>query len=150
MAITGVEVQSESYPDARVGMTLPVRLAKFAAVSGVSTGVDYAILFGLLAMLPKGHAAMFAAVAAGYLAGVLVHFFLSRRFVFSPSSYVPAAEFSLVVFIGLVGLGLNEAVVFLGVAWLHRSVLLSKTAAVGLGFVWNFCARHWWVYRSRS
>jgi len=128
---------------------LPVKLARFAVVSGVSTGVDYVILIALHELLPAGALSLSVAVACGYLAGVVAHFTLARQYVFPPSSFDPAVEFGLVGLIGLVGLGLTEAIVCAGVTWCGLPVLLTKTAAVGLVFGWNFFARHQWVYRER-
>jgi len=126
---------------------LSAQIAKFTAVSGLSTGVDYAVLLTLHLALPVGQVFVFIAVAAGYLAGILSHFFLSRRFVFTPSAYRPAIEFILVLLIGVTGLGLTEGIVFLGTLGLGWHLLPAKTAAVGIVFGWNFLARRWWVYR---
>ena len=127
---------------------LPVQVLKYLLVSGVTTGIDYAVLFGLRHALPSGQLAVAVAVAAGYLAGVLVHFHLTRRYIFAPSAFHRVAEFLLVVLIGACGLGLTEGIIYAAMRGFGWPLFLAKSAAVPIVFLWNFSARRWWVYRT--
>lgn len=48
--------------------------------------------------------------------------------------------------IGLVGLGLNELVLWLLTGLLGVFYLTSKIASVALVFTWNFAARKWFLF----
>ncbi|HEX2950654.1 MAG TPA: GtrA family protein [Armatimonadota bacterium] len=124
-----------------------LQTAKFAVVSGISTGTDYVVLGGMLHLLPANARLSILAVAFGYMAGVLMHFCLTRQYVFAPSPHSPRVEFLLVVFIGLIGLGLTEGIVYWGMSYFNLPIFLAKTLAVLLVFGWNFQARRRWVYR---
>ncbi len=112
---------------------------KYLLVSVVALGVDT----GLLVALKEGAALpLWAAVAAGFMAGVLVNYGLSVAFVFHEHRLGNrTVEFLGFLSIGLVGLGVKEAVIESVVALLPLNYKLANIPAVGAAFVFNFAVR---------
>jgi putative flippase GtrA len=59
-------------------------------------------------------------------------------------------EFSLIVGVFLVALGLTEGVALELHHTLGWSIFLAKAVAVVAVFFWNYCARRYFIYRPRS
>lgn len=89
--------------------------------------------------------------AVAFTLGVITVYILSVRWVFSERMVRnPHLEFLLFAGIGLVGLGINELVL-----WALTSIggvfyLVSKMASVVVVFSWNFAARKWLLFRVRT
>ena len=80
--------------------------------------------------------------AVAFLFGLTVIYVLSIRWVFEARSVRDwRAEFSLFALIGIVGLLLNEFVLWILTGELGFHYMLSKGASVVLVFLWNFLAR---------
>ena len=122
-------------------------IVRFAVVSGFTTALDYAILGTLAKVLPHKAVFTMVAVAAGYLVGTIVHFVLSRRFVFKPSSFATHVEFSLVIAVSVVGLVLTEVITLFLHAKFGWDLYMAKTVSVVIVFFWNYLARRHVVYR---
>lgn len=123
-------------------------IVRFGLVSTLSTILDYAVLFALLALLPsqldiKKH----LAVSLGYLLGTLVNFVLARRMVFRPTSYLPHVEFLLVAAVAAIGLGLTDLITIALNERAGLGMFIAKTVAVLIVFFWNFLARRYLIYR---
>jgi len=74
----------------------------------------------------------------GFSIGVTVIYFLSTRWVFRERRLSDARrEFVIFAFIGLLGLLLNELIIFLGVERLALSYELAKLASAGIVFGFN-------------
>jgi putative flippase GtrA len=125
-----------------------VQLAKSMAVSLLAFAVD----FGLLALLTEA-AGMHYLLSAGisFTAGTTVSYLLSVRWVFASRRFSSrAAEYGLFVAVGLVGLGLNEALLWVLTEPLSIYYLASKVIAAALIFNWNFWARKLLLFPARS
>jgi len=89
--------------------------------------------------------------AIAFLAGLATVYLLSVRWVFSKRTMndmkVEAIVFAV---IGVVGLGINELVLYglTGVLGFHYG--LAKVASVGLVFFWNFGARKYLLFRGAA
>ncbi len=120
-------------------------LARSIPVSLLSFGLDFALLVLLTEVF---HVPYLVSAAFSFLLGVTASYVLSILWVFGarrmPSR---AAEYGLFVFVGLVGLGLNEALLWLFTEPLGLYYMLSKCAAGGLVFFWNFGTRKLILFR---
>lgn len=89
--------------------------------------------------------------AIGFTAGLVAIYALSVYWVFTARAMrSPLAEFAIFAFIGLVGLCLNELILWLFTSLWSFYFLVSKIASVIVVFSWNFGARKWLLFRSRS
>ena len=79
---------------------------------------------------------------AGFLAGLIVNYALSNKWVFSnPKIESKKIQFGLFLLIGLIGLGLLTLQMWLLVDYLHLNYILSKSTATVIVYLWNFFAR---------
>lgn len=89
--------------------------------------------------------------AIAFLAGLTTVYFLSVRWVFSKRTLTdPRMEAIIFAVIGVVGLGINELVLYGLTGLLGFHLGLAKLASVGLVFFWNFGARKYLLFRGAT
>lgn len=115
-------------------------LFRYFAASLLALAVDMASLSGCLRIL---HLSLAWSASIGFVAGAVVAYLLSIRWVFRERAFAkaPAVEFLTFVAIGLVGLGLTQLVLWLGVTELGLMPELVKLCAAGVTFTFNYIAR---------
>jgi putative flippase GtrA len=93
----------------------------------------------------------FVVGAIGFVLATTLNYLLSIVFVFeSGVRFKSHTEFSLVFLVSLVGLILNQMILFLGIGWLEWEMLLVKIMATGSVFFWNYGARSRFVFKPRA
>ncbi len=79
--------------------------------------------------------------------GLIVIYILSVRWVFEVRHVRSIwAEFTVFVVIGIIGLGLNEGVLWVLTGYFGLFYLVSKIASVLVVFTWNFFARKFLLF----
>lgn len=87
--------------------------------------------------------------ALSFTAGLILVYYASVYWVFAKRVVASrTAEFAIFALIGLVGLGFNEAILYLFTGIFGFYYLVSKIASVIVVFSWNFAARKWVLFRS--
>lgn len=87
----------------------------------------------------------------GFLVATAVNYALSVKHVFrSGVRYSKGKEIALVYLVSMVGLAINQSVLYLLVAQLHRELMLAKLVATGVVFFWNFSVRYFIIFRTSS
>jgi len=127
----------------RVGSDLP----RYFIASLIALGIDTAVLSIGLRLL---HLSLHWAATAGFCAGALVAYALSVRWVFQRRTLAhhPGIEFLTFVAIGVAGLGVTQAVLWLGVIQLHLLPEMVKLAAAALTFAFNYLVRKGLLFAS--
>jgi putative flippase GtrA len=116
-----------------------VQFFKYVFVGGIAYCVDFGSLF-LLTEVVKIHYLVSAAVA--FILGLVTNYTLSIFWVFSKRTLAnKRTEFLIFSIIGLVGLGLNEVIIWLFTESMHFHYLISKIFSTVVVFLWNFTAR---------
>lgn len=102
-----------------------------------------AIDFGVLALLTSVIGVPYLVSAAiSFSLGLVLVYILSTRWVFAHRMVKsPAAEFAIFAVIGVIGLGINELILWVLTDFAGFYYLLSKFASVAVVFTWNFVAR---------
>lgn len=120
-------------------------LLKTVAASQAAFWLD----FGILALLTEAAGLHYLASAAfSFLAGTTLSYVLAIVWVFDTRRFSSkTAEYALFVLVGVVGLALNEALLWLFTEALGLHYLVSKAAAATLIFGWNFGARKLLLFR---
>jgi len=117
---------------------------------GLASGVALAVDAGLLGVLTSGLGIPYLVSGAiGFMAGLITIYLLSIGWVFQNRNLKDArAELLIFAIIGIVGLGINHAVLYVltGLVGVHYG--LSKAASVVLVFSWNFGARKYLLFRA--
>jgi putative flippase GtrA len=113
-----------------------VQLFRYGFVGGIAFLFDF---FGLLLLIRLGVHYLVAA-AISFTVGLAVNYIISILWVF-PSSSRRATEAILFAVIGVVGLGLNEVIIWFGHDVLGLAVAWAKIVSTVLVFFWNFILR---------
>ncbi len=124
-----------------------VQLFRYFFVGGLAFAVD----FGLLYLLTE-YAGMHYTVSAtvSFMAGLLVNYLISIRWVFRERVMRDRkAEFVVYGLIGVVGIGLNVAIIWVVTEYLSAYYLASKIVAAVIVFLWNFFARKYILFHER-
>jgi putative flippase GtrA len=135
---------------ASIGRALRLRtgvvpqLSRYSLVSAVALGVDFAVFL----ILNAGIGLPMLSGVAGYACGIVVHYQLSRRFVFDAARSSKSAQrmFSEFVASGLVGLAVTAGVIALATLGFGLQPLVAKILAVGASFVGVFIIRRTFVF----
>ena len=128
-----------------VNRELLIQFFKYLLVGGVAFTFDLGTLYFFKEFLGVHY--LYSA-AAGFLVGLVINYILSITFVFSNRTLTDKRmEFIIFALIGVVGLFLNEAIIyfFTGIIGLHY--LNSKFIAAFLIYFFNFCARKIILFR---
>ncbi len=136
--ILGTVVHFEVQPQA-------MKIVRYAAV-GLAAAITDFLIFAIFAKFLGFNYLLVG--AAGFIIATTINYFLSIRFVFeSGIRFKPGKEIALVFLISLVGLGVNQSVLYLGIGILGFNMLLTKIGATGMVFFWNFGARSNFVFK---
>ncbi len=116
---------------------LVVQVLRYGGVSAAALGLDMGLYLALQPLM----AAALAGVLS-YLAGMMLHYALSARFVFAASQAKSGVRrFGEFLVSGLVGLALTAATIALIADVMHQDALLAKAVAVAVSFGATFVLR---------
>ena len=116
-----------------------VQLFKYGFVGGIAYCVDFGSLIFLTEVV-KIHYLISAAIA--FILGLLTNYAISILWVFPKRTLAnKRVEFLIFSIIGLVGLGLNEVIIWVFTEFIHYHYLISKILSTVVVFFWNFIAR---------
>lgn len=120
------------------------QLWRYAIVSAVALGVDFAVFLGL--NWAVGWPTLTGVL--GYACGIVVHYHLSKRFVFEASGSAKSARrrFSEFVASGLIGLAATAGVIAVATAEFGLDPIGAKAMAVGASFLGVFLIRRTVVF----
>ena len=122
-------------------------LGRYLGASIAALSVDYSIYLLLLRLVPD--LSPVGAAVPGYVAGIVVHYGLSRRFVF-PAGWLhgrPLGELLLFVLTGAVGTAVTALVVWLLSMVPGTGVHWPKVAAIVVSFFTTYGLRKLVVFR---
>lgn len=116
-----------------------IQLFRYFFVGGFAFLVDY----GLLVLLTEVFGLHYLVSATiSFLAGLVVNYLLSTSWIFRKSTLENKwAEFLIFAVIGVVGLGLNNLLLYLFTDKLHIHYMISKLLTTAIVMIWNFGAR---------
>jgi putative flippase GtrA len=115
-----------------------VQLLRYSVVAGVGLVVDFG---GLVVLKEYGHFQYLVAATMSFAAALVLNYFLSMLWVFPRSRHSRWREFLTFGAIGLVGLGLNDLLIWILTSGLGVFYVLSKAVSTVMVFAWNFFAR---------
>ncbi len=118
---------------------------RYGFVGAVATVFDWCVFYVLTKL---GLFYMLSGVIA-FVTGLSVNFLLSKRFVFSAekTDFSSKTEFITYAVIGILGLLITEAIMYVMITKLKLYFMIPKIIATGVVFVWNFVARKAVLYR---
>ena len=113
------------------------QILKFGVVGGIAFVIDYGILF-LLAKVIGLNELISAAIS--FIVSLTFNYFLSTKWVFEAKKQTPK-EVIIFVLLSVVGLGINEVLIYLGIKKLGIDVMIVKLFATAIVMVYNFITR---------
>lgn len=112
---------------------------RYAVAAGFGLLVDYGLLVISIELL---RLPLLWATTIGFVAGLIVNFLLSERYVFAEARLNSRwARFSVFAGIGVVGVVILNVLMFLLVRLASLNYVLAKTLATVLVYIWNYVAR---------
>ena len=125
-----------------------MKIVRYFFVGGAAAVVDIGIFF-LFAKL-AGHDYLLVG-CVGFLIATAVNYVLSVKHVFkSGVRFTKRREIILVYAVSLVGLSINQLVLYVMIEQAHSELMLAKLTATGVCFFWNFSARHFIIFRTST
>jgi putative flippase GtrA len=136
--INSISIRIGSFLFAKSDKT-STQFLRYIFVGGIAYAVDFGSLFFLTEVI-KIHYLISAAIA--FILGLLTNYTLSIFWVFARRALTnKQMEFLIFAVIGLVGLGLNEGIIWFFTDLVHFHYLISKVFSAIVVFSWNFFAR---------
>ncbi|MES9855398.1 MAG: GtrA family protein [Sedimenticola sp.] len=116
-----------------------VQLFRYTLVGGLAFVVDFSTLY-LLTEYAGLHYLLSATV--GFLIGLVVNYLISVQWIFHQRRFAKrSVEFTIYGWIGVIGIGLNLAIMWLLTEQMQLHYLGSKAVSAVVVFLWNFFAR---------
>lgn len=116
-----------------------IQLFRYTFVGGIAYCIDFGSLFFLTEFVKINY---LISAAIAFLLGLITNYLLSTLWVFSKRTVADKKiEFLVFSIIGLVGLGLNEAMIWFFTEFANFHYLISKMFSTVVVFLWNFFAR---------
>ncbi len=124
---------------------LIIQFFRYGFAGGVAFCVDFSLLYVLTDIF---HIYYLISAAFSFIPGILVNYLLSVHWVFNKRAVKNRkAEFLFFTMIGLVGLGWNELFMWLFTDVAGFYYLVSKLFSTALGYLWNFSAKKFFLFR---
>jgi putative flippase GtrA len=109
--------------------------ALYIVFAGIATIVDFAVL---TLLVEKAGMHYLTSAAISYLCGMTINFSLNKFFNFRNKSTRVAHQFGLFAFVALIGLALNQIILYLMVDILGIYYLTGKVVSVAVVMFWSF------------
>ena len=127
------------------GIGVRKEFARYVLVGGFAFVCDTSTLFSLTQFLKVNY---LVSAPLGFVVGTIVNYILSRTWVFQRRRLASTpAEMTIFTLIGIVGLGLNELILWTFQAKLRIYYLFAKGVSGVVVFGWNFGARKVALFR---
>ncbi|HIZ26527.1 MAG TPA: GtrA family protein [Candidatus Barnesiella merdipullorum] len=124
---------------------LLIQFVRYFFVGGFAFVLDFGLLY-ILTEYAGLHYLLSATLS--FIAGLLVNYIISCLWVFSNSKFKSRiVEFLFFAAIGVVGLGLNDFLIWLFTDCIGTHYMFSKIVAAAVVYLWNFFARKYLVFR---
>jgi len=121
-------------------------IGRYFLVGGVAAAVDIGIftVFARLLGFP-----WFPVAVIGFVLATVVNYVLSVRHVFdSGVRFAPRVEIAFSFLVSVVGLGINQAVLWYFIEMAHVDLIIAKLTATGSVFFWNYYGRKHFIFKS--
>jgi putative flippase GtrA len=139
-----LSAQPSGRHDGAMNRGLAAEFGRYLFISLIALGVDVGVLFVAVSWLHYLWAA-----TLGFLCGAATSYVLAVRWAFGHRRLAryPGTEFAAYAVVGIIGLGINNLVIFLAVESLALPLLTGKIIAAGVTFAFNYLVRKFALFR---
>ena len=124
------------------------QLIRYGFVGGIAFVADY---FSLYAFTEYIGIPYLVSAAIAFMIGLTVNYVLSNIIVFTTHRLQNKwLEFAIFAIIGVIGLGLNELIMYCASELIGLHYMISKLISTALVFFWNFFARKLTLFYKKS
>jgi putative flippase GtrA len=121
-----------------------IQLFRYTLVGGFALIVDFSSLFILTEFFNVYY---LTSAAIAFLLGIIVNYYLSIIWVFNKRTLISkSSEFAVFAGIGIIGLILNELLIWFFTEHIHFHYLISKIISAFFIYFWNFFARKFTLF----
>ncbi len=114
------------------------QILKFGVVGGIAFLIDYSLLYILTeyAKIPVLYSSVIS-----FSVSVIFNYILSTKWVFTTKEKQTLKDFIIFVLLSVIGLGINQLIMYLGVDKLNIYYMIVKLFATAVVMVYNFISR---------
>lgn len=125
-----------------------IQFFRYTLVGGLAFVIDLGLLFVLT---EYAHLHYLVSATLSFLAGLLVNYMLSTQWIFRSSKIKnKKVEFILFGLIGVIGLGLNNVLLYFFTDLIGLYYMLSKLITAVLVYAWNFLGRRYFLFNAKN
>ena len=126
-------------------LTILLRFIRFGIVGASGMVVDFGVTW---LCKEKLHWNKYISNSLGFILAATNNYVWNRLWTFQSTSDAVAREYTLFFIIALIGLGLNNGIIYLLHERLHLNSYLSKLIALGCVTIWNFVMNYVFTFRA--
>jgi putative flippase GtrA len=120
-------------------MSVAKEWLRYVAAGLIALGVDFGTYVGLIRLAGVNY---LIAAPIGFAFGLATVYLLSVRWVFGYRRLADRrAEFALFALVGMVGMALNQGIIYTALQWMPGSYEIAKLISAGMVFCFNFISR---------
>lgn len=125
-----------------------IQLFRYFFVGGLAFSSDFLLLYFLTSKLGVYY---LVSAPVAYMFGVILNYFLSIKWIFKDSGLKNKWwEFFFFMIIGVIGLFLNQALLWFCTGIVGLFYLYSKLISTIIVYLWNFFGRKWFLYNKKQ
>lgn len=114
------------------------QILRFGVVGGIATVIDFAVLYCLTEFC--GIHYMISATIS-FIVSLIFNYILSIVWVFDVKKKQTYKEVIAFTILSIIGLGINEAIMYIGSDLLNIHYMITKLGATFIVMIWNFITR---------
>ncbi len=115
------------------------QIVKFGAVGFLCFGIDYGLMIFLTEICGISY---LVSSGISFSVSVMVNYILSLKFVFeTDENHNKIVEFFIFMILSVIGLGINQVLMWICVDKMHVYYMISKIGVTGVVMVYNFITR---------
>jgi putative flippase GtrA len=118
---------------------------RFLVIGGFSAILEIVLLVLLVEWIGLGY---LLSNSIAFLVVNMINFLLSKYWVFAAGTRKKGVEIGLFYFVVLIGLALNQAVMFILVEFMSFDYKISKVAAILVTVIWNYFGKKNLVFKA--
>ena len=126
-------------------LTILLRFIRFGIVGASGMVVDFGVTW---LCKEKLHWNKYISNSLGFILAATNNYIWNRLWTFQSTSDAVAREYTLFFIIALIGLGLNNGIIYLLHERLHLNFYFSKLIAIGCVTIWNFVMNYVFTFRA--